>query len=142
MLSELQNLLNGGDQCTGPFMENMQNYIGGLGEIGALSSSLDGMTFPIALCGYIDEGKSPDLQMKTNYMVTQSRNNLQRARIVNTDALEQNLKNGMEHYSKWTVDNGLKSLSLNQRSDEKTQSKNQGNDQNEDIDVDVDMKPK
>merc|ERR1719474_795785 len=132
-----QNLMNGGDQCTAPFINNIQNYIDGLGAIGSLSTSLDGMTFPIALCGYIDEGKNPDLQMKQNYMVTQSRNNVQRARIINTNALEQHLKNGRKYYTKWTAD-------IDQQSERRKKGVPEDSkvDDDEDIDIAMDSKAK
>ena len=96
-----QNLMNGGTDCQQPFIQNMQQYMTELSAIGQLSSNLDTMAFPIALCDYIDQGKNPDLQMKQNYIVTQTRNNVQRARIVNTYSVEQYLRNGQQYFDRW-----------------------------------------
>eukprot|EP01083_Nonionella_stella_P095807 269088_1 len=98
-----QNLMQGGHACTDPFIENIENYIDGLQNIGHISTRLDNIAFPITLCDYIDQGKSTDLQMKQNYNITKSRNNLQRARIVNTHTIQQYLKNGQEYFNEWSL---------------------------------------
>mmetsp|Transcript_65172 Transcript_65172/g.58487 ORF Transcript_65172/g.58487 Transcript_65172/m.58487 type:complete len:140 (-) Transcript_65172:103-522(-) len=94
--------MNGGQECGKPFVNNISNYINELSLIGDLSAELDEMAFPIALCDYIDQGKNPDLQMKQNYMVTQTKNNLQRSRIVNTHSLHQYLENGQKYFKQWS----------------------------------------
>eukprot|EP00483_Globobulimina_turgida_P012437 UN12460 len=120
-----QNLMNGGHDCTTPFITNIQKYIQGLSTIGNISSSLDDMAFPITLCDYIDQGKNPDLQMKQNYTVTQNRNNLQRARIINTHSIEQYLKNGQDYFHQWSSQKNVKNV--------------KNIDQNDEEDNDIDM---
>ena len=51
------NLINGGKECGQQFVNNISNYIDTLALIGQLSSELDEMAFPIALCDYIDQGR-------------------------------------------------------------------------------------
>mmetsp|Transcript_18328 Transcript_18328/g.29044 ORF Transcript_18328/g.29044 Transcript_18328/m.29044 type:complete len:167 (-) Transcript_18328:84-584(-) len=95
------NLLSGGKECGDPFVTNIAKYIDGLSQIGQLSTELDTMTIPIALCDYIDQGKNPELQMKQNYAVTKNRNNQQRARIVNAYALQKYLETGQTYFEQW-----------------------------------------
>eukprot|EP01084_Bolivina_argentea_P262493 443916_1 len=126
-----QNLKNGYKDCTTPFIRNMQKYIEGLSNISNISSSLDNITFPTTLCDYIDQGKNPDLQMKQNYTITQSRNNLQRARIIDTHTIEQYLKNGQKYFDQWSIQKNKQNIS--------NKNNNNNNDDGKDNDNDIDM---
>eukprot|EP00484_Ammonia_sp_Unknown_P028258 CAMPEP_0197026540 /NCGR_PEP_ID=MMETSP1384-20130603/6604_1 /TAXON_ID=29189 /ORGANISM="Ammonia sp." /LENGTH=197 /DNA_ID=CAMNT_0042455225 /DNA_START=19 /DNA_END=612 /DNA_ORIENTATION=+ len=130
-----QNLERGGDHCKAPFLNDIQNYITGLAEMGQLSAELETMAVPIALCDFIDQGKSPDLQMRQNYMVTQSRNNTQRAKIANTYALQKYLENGQAYFHHWSQQ---KQQQLDSNKHSKTELNDNDNDDHEQEDVNED----
>ena len=134
-----KSLMKGGKECGTPFVNNISNYIDELSIVGQLSAELDTMAFPIALCDYIDQGKNPDLQMKQNYSVTQTKNNIQRSRIINTHCLEKYLQNGQQYFNKWSNEK-RKQVSINHDNNNKKNSKpiqnnKQENDKEEDDDI-------
>ena len=125
----------GGGQCGAPFVAQMKGYIDGLSAMGALSTRLDEMTFPIALCDFLDRGMSPELQMRQNYAVTRNRNNLQRARVIHSHSTEMYLRDGLKQLREWRRKRDAQSAQ-NEQAQQRKESK--GND-DEDEDVDIKM---